>query len=413
MLNRVSGVLYWKASQFNLTRLTPSCRSNFLDAGKGCDEFSRNKQMLDTLSVTMLPAKEGDCLLISYGEEFNRKYILIDAGRAWTYEQALKGFLSDNGVSRLELLVVTHVDRDHIEGVLSLVKDPELKLEVKNIWFNTWEHLFGHPIVYPGFDADLKEFGVKMGEELSIEIIAKGWRWNRHFGGQAVERYNDPTSNIILLDDIILTLLSPDRAKLETLIPTWNAECLAAGLTPGVSVEDYAVPDDALEESGTIDIETLAEEDFIEDHSAANGSSIAFILQYKNLKILLAGDAHSGLLVESLKALGFSIENPIVLDLFKIPHHASKFNLSKDLIQLMRCENYFVSTNGNYSKHPDNVALARLIKYSTTKPSIVFNYRTSYTKLWENSNWQKKYGYTTRYPKNKENGYNHLDLIVV
>lgn len=363
--------------------------------------------MADSLQVTMLPAKEGDCLLISYGDE-EKKYILIDAGRAWTYNNALKTYLADNNIKTLELLVVTHVDRDHIDGMLKLVNDAALDLEVKDVWFNTWDHLNGDAIQLPQDDDETEEFGAKMGEELSTGIIIKGWPWNNFFQGRAIELDNIPQDGDIIVDDVKLTLLSPDRDKLQALVPVWEDECEEAGIAPGSSVEDYVIDDDEIEEFGAINIDTLADEAFSNDHSKANGSSIAFILEYKNRRILLSGDAHADMLVASLKGLGASSDHPIELDAFKVPHHGSKYNISRDLLDLIKCDHYLISTNGNYFKHPEDVAMARLIKYGTASSTLNFNYKTDYNRVWENSDWMRDYDYQTSYPIDDEDGYLHL-----
>ena len=99
--------------------------------------------MNKALTMTMLPANEGDCLLITYGADDDKKHVLIDGGLASTYKKAIKPYLAAHGIHELELLVVTHVDRDHIEGVLSLLKDDSLDIKVNNIWFNGWYHLIG------------------------------------------------------------------------------------------------------------------------------------------------------------------------------------------------------------------------------------------------------------------------------
>ena len=49
------------------------------------------------------------------------------------------------------------------------------------------------------------------------------------------------------------------------------------------------------------DIEQLLREPFEEDDSAANGSSIAFIAEYKSHRILLAGDAHPSTLPQGVE----------------------------------------------------------------------------------------------------------------
>lgn len=365
--------------------------------------------MPDNLQVTMLPAKEGDCLMVAYGKDLNRKYILIDAGRAWTYKKALKNYLKVNHITKLELLVITHVDRDHIDGMLELIKDTHLYLQVKNIWFNTYDHLRGRKIEIPQSEHDTEIFGAAMGEELSKEIIRKGWPWNRQFSSKAVELDNNAAENTLEFDDMKLVLLSPDRDKLEALQPDWERECQEAGIAPGSTVEDYEIVDDDMEEFGPIDIDALAEEVFTEDSSSANGSSIAFILEYKNRKILLSGDAHPDLLVKSLKNMGSSASHPLKVDAFKVPHHGSKYNISKELLRMIQCDHYLVATNGNYFKHPEKVAMARIIKYGTPDSAISFNYKTDYTRIWANNNWQQKYRYCTNYPKTGQDGYLSLD----
>jgi len=350
-------------------------------------------------------------LIVAYGPASNPKYLLIDAGRAWTYKNALKRHLSDHAIKELELLVVTHVDRDHIDGMLSLMQDAALDLRARDVWFNTWDHLNGNAIEALSTDNDLESFGAKMGEELSPLIVEKGWTWNGKFSAAAVELADQPADNVIQLGNLKLTLLSPSREKLDALKPVWAKECKKAGITPGAMLEEYVIDeDDDIESFGAIDIEALAAETFIDDHSEANGSSIAFMLEYGGKRLLLAGDAHADLLERRLKALGASATDPLRVDAFKIPHHGSKYNLSKDLIELLECKHFLVSTNGNYFKHPDDVAMARLIKFGTADSTIHFNYKTDYNRHWENRGWQRRYKYRVEYPDDGREGFKELRL---
>jgi beta-lactamase superfamily II metal-dependent hydrolase len=365
--------------------------------------------MADHMNVMMLPAQEGDCLLVACGEN-PAKHILIDGGRAWTYKNVLKKFLMENQIQEIELLIVTHVDRDHIDGMYEFIKDQARHLHVKNNWFNTFDHLHGLKIVNPASNDETEQFGARMGEELSKEIITKGWSWNGQFAGKAVELQNDPQANIIKIGNIKLHLLSPDRNKLQALIRDWENECREAGIAPGFAVKDYVVTDEGVEHFGAMDIEALADEEFIQDDSTANGSSIAFILEYKKRKILFTGDSHPDMLIQSLEKLGASKNKSIKLDAFKVPHHGSKHNISKELLDLVQCEHFLLSTNGNYFQHPDAVAMARIIKYGTAGSTINFNYKTDFSKIWENSNWQEKYKYKTNYPDDNKNGYLNMEF---
>jgi len=369
--------------------------------------------MPDRFSLSMLPAREGDCLHIAYGQAGSLKHILVDAGRQWTWKHALKAYLSENAITELELLVVTHVDRDHIDGMMAMLGDPDFDLEVKNIWFNTWAHLRGEAIVLPVHDdPDTEAFGAKMGEQLSTLIIGKNWPWNSQFSGKAVEISDDPEASTICFDELCIRLLSPDRSKLTGLIPGWKKECEKAGLTPGGSVKDYVPDDDEIEEFGSVDIDALAAEPFREDHSKANGSSIAFLLEYKGIRFLLSADAHADLLVKSLEILGASTAKPLHVHAFKLPHHGSKYNISSELLGLIQCENYLVSSNGNYFKHPEDVAMARLIKHGTRGSVINFNYKTDYNDFWKNDRWESQYHYSTNYPVNDKDGFLTLSFEV-
>ena len=107
--------------------------------------------------------------------------------------------------------------------------------------------------------------------------------------------------------------------------------------------------------------------------------------------------------------MGSSASHPLKVDAFKVPHHGSKYNISKELLRMIQCDHYLVATNGNYFKHPEKVAMARIIKYGTPDSAISFNYKTDYTRIWANNNWQQKYRYCTNYPKTGQDGYLSLD----
>src|SRR5215472_4366479 len=153
--------------------------------------------------IEMLPAREGDCLWIRYGEAKKPHQILIDGGRAAT-GKALKLRFADlpKAQKTFELLIITHVDRDHIEGVLELLEDPNLSLRFKDIWFNGFDHLKKVP---------LETFGAVQGERLSAVLLNKKLPWNRHWKRKAVCLGPKGLKRIKLADDMTLTLVSPDR----------------------------------------------------------------------------------------------------------------------------------------------------------------------------------------------------------
>lgn len=205
----------------------------------------------------------------------------------------------------------------------------------------------------------------------------------------------------------VMLATSPSRDKMKDLIPTWEAECAAAGMVAGAAAQDP--PPEGFEHFAAIDIDALAEVPFEDDPSKPNGSSIALLAQYNGKSALLSGDAHADLLEASIGRLR-DAGAPLEIELFKLPHHGSRKNLSKTLLQALSCNNYLVSTSGSYFDHPDPVAMSRLIKYGGPNKHIWFNYSSDETKTWNVPSWKQDWDYALHYPGEHSNGYQVIDL---
>jgi hypothetical protein len=110
-------------------------------------------------------AKDGDCLLLTSADG---RHILVDGGRSTSFESqtrpVLQG-LADDGTP-LDLVVVSHIDADHISGILTLLEDvavweqhdfqvnegnnpsfPKPKRprppEIRGLWHNSWRAQLG------------------------------------------------------------------------------------------------------------------------------------------------------------------------------------------------------------------------------------------------------------------------------
>lgn len=343
--------------------------------------------------IEMLPAREGDCLWLRYGDALKPRQILIDAGRAATANELKARIRALQPTERrFELLVISHVDRDHIEGVLPLLTDKSLKVHFADVWFNGFHHLQ---------QAKLENFGAAQGERLSAALTDKRHPWNKAWKSRAVCLRARALPTKALAGDMRLTLLSPDQAKLTQLIPAWEKECKKAGLMAGIASKPAETR--GFERLGGIDVEQLAALAFKEDGAEANGSSIAVLASYAGKNVLLAADAHPGRLVDSIKLLKRSACR-IKLAAFKLPHHCSEHNVSKELLELVDCRQFLVSTNGSYFRHPAAAAIARVIKFGSRGATLCFNYRSTYTQVWDDATLKARYGYMTRYPGSSANG---------
>ena len=72
----------------------------------------------------------GDCAVITFKEDDDLRCIVIDGGENDDSAQALREYLEQEGVEKIDLMVGTHIDSDHIEGLSQFVKQ-ELKQQDK------------------------------------------------------------------------------------------------------------------------------------------------------------------------------------------------------------------------------------------------------------------------------------------
>ena len=333
------------------------------------------------IRLTVFPARDGDSLLLEYGDGEPEHRILIDGGRAGTYGD-IKTLLAENvGEAGLDLLVVTHIDQDHILGILRLFDD-DGRVPIHDVWFNGFGHLS---------DSPFESFGPKDGELLTTALLSQQVKWNVAFDTHPVEIGRAFSG----LDKGLITIVSPDRDQLEALIPTWTTECRKQGLIPGQDPEEPPPP--GWESFGPIDVAVLAEEDFEADPSLANQTSIAFLFEYDGVRILFTGDADDQRLIDSIRPLADAEGGRLRLDALKVSHHGSRKNLSKGLLELIDCERYLISTSGARHKHPDPVAMARILKFGGADKELIFNYEDRALR-WDIASMREEFGYCVTKP---------------
>jgi len=360
--------------------------------------------MKSIFRVQALPARQGDCLWIEYGESKHPHRLLIDGGTPETVDTLQSRILAFPVNQRnFELLVITHIDNDHIGGLLKLLDAGIPGLKFEDVWFNGWRHLPGS-----GFE----EFGPVQGEKLSIWLDQPGQPWNQRFDRKSIAV---PAGGLLpvktLSGGLKLTVLSPSIDDLRRLRPVWEEECHKAGMDPSKPQPPPQPVVPGFEAFGVVDIDDLSATPFKEDTSLANGSSIALLAEFEGHRILLGGDAHATTLLSSVARLAASEGvDQLKIDVLKLPHHGSKANLSRDLLERVESPRYLFSTNGAQFNHPDQEAVARTICFGGQGAQLIFNYRTKFTMLWNETTWKSQYGYQTRYPAAGKEGIN-LNLI--
>jgi len=355
------------------------------------------------INIELIQASQGDCIWIEYGADTDSLHrILIDGGTKGTYKHLKKRIECLSPDERhFDLLVITHIDADHIAGILKLIEDNDLGISFSDIWFNGYRHLGKSNIR-----------GIIQGELLSDYLDKPHINWNKAFNGKAVcVDKRKKFSPVELAGGMKLTLFSPTKKALADLKPQWKKEAEKAGLFSDKRIADKedidTRPIESRSQAPTMlpDIDRLAKTSFKSDTSRTNGSSIAFLAEYEGKKMLFTGDAYDTILLDSLQRFLPGCE-PLYLDLFKIPHHGSNGNMSKKLLERIRCSTYLISANGAYHEHPDEIAIARIIKYGGHKLDLYFNYLSTYNEIWKHPLLQEKYRYYTHYPSDDQTGIN-------
>lgn len=364
--------------------------------------------------VEMLPALHGDCIWIEYGRPGEIHYLLIDGGPIQAYG-ALQSRLErvDADKRLLELLVITHVDADHIEGAIKLLNHPELKVRFGDVWFNGWPQLEkAIPKAAAVSAGASNERGPTHGEYLALRIAKHGAPWNRWFGGRAIHVAPEARGlpMLTLEGGMQVTLLGPMPAKLEELRTEWDrvarsigarpgdaaaysAKLDAAGRYRGVAAESAPVPSD--------DVERLAPR---LDPSIANGSSIALLLEFEGRRCALLGDAHTRETEVALRVAARDRgESVLRLDAMKVSHHGSVNNISDSLLASVDCAHYLISSDGSKHGHPDAAAIECIVR-GARRPHLVFNYRSKQTQPWAEPARQEAMNYRATLPRRGEAG---------
>jgi len=337
--------------------------------------------MIFTLEV--LQADHGDCLLLHFGKtEKTIQTIIIDGGPAGIYKDFLKprllevkDALSPDKPLPLSMVMISHFDDDHANGILNLTdeavklmnkSEPQL-FEMNNFWFNAFDDLVGNNQVpgiasvssasvadigsvpeYAGLDHHVSAVvaSTTQGRKLRDNALALGVMMNNPFEalkkGKANLVRGDAGKSLVDWDGLKITVLHPNKKRLDELQAKWDKDLakLKKNKKAGMKAITSALAD--------------------VDKSPFNLSSIVCLAEFGKKKILLTGDARSDDVLAGLKSNGLlNSKGRIHVDILKMPHHGSERNLSKNFLDLVTADHYVISANGKF-KNPDTATIQAL-----------------------------------------------------
>lgn len=340
------------------------------------------------MKIKFLKANHGDSIHIRFqDDESNYRNILIDGGSRQTYEYRKGNKKKDGELKQLineireqkehiDLLILTHVDRDHIEGILTWFEKDELAYElVKKVWFNSGRLIQKH-FKANGLKSEKLELNLQVGKDTGID---QGVTFEKY-----IEKHNIWDSKLIKSGDaypfynLFFQIVSPNEEALENLLGKWDDEAPIRDTAPRDNEYDKPMRQLLKEEVVVAEDELKKIEndsDYFKDNDGSihNGSSIAFILKYKETNVLFLGDAYPSVVIKGLSEFDYTMEKPLDANFVKVAHHGSINNTNYHLLKTINSNRYVLSTNGSYYQHPDKRCCARIFN-NNSKAVININY---------------------------------------
>lgn len=327
--------------------------------------------MLFTLEA--LEAKHGDALLLHYGPIADPQLIVIDGGPSGVWQKrlkprlaALRGSRAPGGELPIVAAVVSHIDDDHVNGLLAMFNDiakrrddgADAELSVLGLWHNSFDDLAPkvEPAALDAAAARLKPVAlggempatrtmprpaaivlasVPQGRDLRNVARRLGVPMNFDGRGGLITAPASGGHRENIGQGLRVTVVGPLGPQLAALRKDWEkavAKLRKAGKLTPASLQV-----------------TLA--DFV-DQSVNNLSSIVLLAEASGKRMLLTGDGRGDFILEGAKKAGLLKAGRMHVDLLKVPHHGSIRGVTKGFFEQITADHYVISADGRFD-NPD------------------------------------------------------------
>lgn len=326
------------------------------------------------MTVEALNARHGDALLLHYGPPGDPRLAICDGGPSGVYGTTLKPRLTAIKEARgyqdalpIEMTIVTHLDDDHIHGILDLFSHlaeaaddrQALPWQVRQLWLNQFDDLVGaggddlvsaaaaaarpDRSVPPGFLTTADALAVAASVPQARALTDHARRLTVTINGAPLYGLVATGNGGLTVDlgtEFSLTILAPNRARIDALHQEWDAVLRRATATTRQAA--------------------LAEAAAYLDRSVYNLSSIVLLARGNGATMLLTGDARGDDILRALESAGLLSGGRLHLDLLKVPHHGSARNVDQDFFDAVTADHYLISADGKYG-NPDNETLGLIL----------------------------------------------------
>ena len=363
------------------------------------------------IKLHVVQAEYGDSLILRSGAGKNSTTILIDGGPYQTFEKHLKPTLQKLPINgKLDLVVLSHIDNDHIIGLLDLLEEIKTQREegtkelvkISKLWHNSFNDLLQtnenpNKFLKNSFlTMNFRSLEEQKKVESSIaSIIMKGFLQATDLTSLANSLkipLNPEFDKLVLIEDvpksikfkdITFRILGPTKKNLEKLREEWKNWL------------------DKKKLNGNLEFELLQ----ILDKSIPNLSSIMFLVEGKNRKILFTGDGSGDDIINVFtRNTMLDKQGKFHVDILKVPHHGSDRNVSRNFFKTVTADYYVISANGR-DDNPSIDTLKWIIesgnKSKKSKKIVFTNNTPNIVKILKEYD-QKKYDYECIFLEGKQ-----------
>lgn len=366
----------------------------------------------------------GDCIFFIIDGDEGRYVVMIDCG---FFSDEIKCFVTQTLNCHIDLLIITHIDEDHVLGVRDMLESiPEL--EIKDFWFNSYRRPVGDEVsltenekvvlerIFATRPVVIDMIGGKISAPQAVTLsdaILKHASAKNAWGRKQIDRDCDEYKikegrygKLIVLTPRKQELDVIDEKFKRVFFEFFHKEHPDVPLKNDYSIFEMlqflANKQEYLEghESEKVSAQEINDVFLIEaaNHkvlksSDTNEASIAIVWEKGDDRILFTGDASPKILADELK--DYYGEKAIMLKAVKVSHHGSAHGTSKKLLELVDATDFFF-TGGEEDKRPHIDTIARIITRPLAegieKRILHFNYQNNWTdKLKKDTGLQEKY----------------------
>lgn len=372
------------------------------------------------MKLRIYQSDKGDCLLVS-GDAGG--HILVDGGMRKAFQDHVRADLGKMAVKQeaLDLVYVSHIDQDHISGVLELldsvmawrvyeyrkkqganVKAPKFPKmpAINEIWHNAFsevlqenagqvERLLAQSSLVLGLSSNLTlqelalkhhELAYSVGEAIQVSQRVSTSQLkiplNSQFNGQLIMS-RSPAKREARIGKMNVFVIGPLPSEVERVRDEWNAwlrknkdgirklkqEAEADARSIGNSADRIA---DLL----AARVDELGNR---KDVTAPNLASVMVLLEEGTTKVLLTGDGHWEDILKGLEHhKKFDAKGKLHVDVLKVQHHGSEHNHKVDMAERVTADNYVFCGNGKHDNPDTRVVKLICESHRKVRPKDTF-----------------------------------------